>query len=103
MTHAVPLDAIADVVARWRAARCGAARLEATAAQAEKDIIAALGDADVGTVDGIPVVRRDTDHRQGFAFAAFRAEHPDLAERFVTRRHRTVLKIIPSYLNATVA
>ncbi|SEF34326.1 hypothetical protein SAMN05421837_107322 [Amycolatopsis pretoriensis] len=89
----VALDAIAPAVARWRAARCGAARLAATAAQAEKDIIAALGDADIGTVDGRPVVRRDVQERQGFAFGLFRTEHPELADRYITRRRRESLKM----------
>jgi hypothetical protein len=102
MTNAVPLDAIAPIVARWRAARCRAARLAATAAQAEKDIIAALGDAEIGTVDGLPVVRRDVEHRQGFAFAVFRDAHPELADRYVTRRRRESLKIVGDTAGANV-
>jgi len=93
MTNAVPLDAIASTVARWHAARDGAAKLHATAAQAERDILAALGDADVGTIAGHPVVRREVEERHGCAFAALRTEYPDLAERFATRWERITLKV----------
>ena len=94
MSGAVALDAIAATVTRWRNARCAAARQTAIAERAERDIIAALGDADTGTIDGEPVVRREVEHRQGFAISEFSTAHPDLVDRFVQHRRREHLKAV---------
>jgi hypothetical protein len=89
----VALDAMAPLVERWRAAKCSAARLAATVAAAERVIADALGDADTGTINGHIVVSREAVTRQGFRIAEFQAQHPDLADQFITRRRRESLKI----------
>lgn len=93
MTGTVALDAIAPLVERWRSAKCSVARLAATVAAAERVIAAALGDAETGTVNGHIVVRREEKDRQGFRIAEFQAQHPDLADQFITRYRRETLKI----------
>lgn len=90
----VPLDHVAALVARWRKARCEAKRLRGVAAAAEAELAAALGDADVGTLNGIPAVRRTTENRPRFDATRFRGAHPDLFDEFSYPHQRDEL-IIP--------
>jgi hypothetical protein len=92
MSGTVALDHLAELIEQWRLLRTRAARLKAAADQAERDILAALGDAEIGTVGGTPMVRREVEKRQTFAFGRFSAEHPDLVDQFVYERRREHLK-----------
>jgi hypothetical protein len=93
--HSVPLDHLAVVVARFQRARCDAGRLRAAAEQAEAELMAALGNADVGTVNGQVVVRRSAKDRPRFDATRFRAEHPDLFAAYSGPSPRDRLSIPP--------
>ncbi len=51
-------------------------------------------EADQGTVDGRPVVKRSVINTSRFATARFRAAHPDLAEEFTSTTSVTRLDVI---------
>jgi hypothetical protein len=54
---ATPLDALAADVRKWQRLKSDIGKLRATAADLEAKLIAALGDAEVGTVRGKEEVR----------------------------------------------
>lgn len=93
MTRRVPLDENADVVRRWRNQRRSLSRAKAALASTEAELLAALGDAEEGTLGGEPAVRRDVDTRPRIDVDRFREEFPDLYEQFKTQQKRTWLKL----------
>lgn len=88
----VSLDHAAGLVRRWRTAVDTAGRARATAVQAERELLDLLGDADVGTLDGTPAVRRDVEARDGIDLTRLREDHPELWEQYPATRTRTQLK-----------
>lgn len=93
--HAIKLDeAAADLVHRWRHMREAAGRARAAAEGFEQQLLKLLGSADMGTVDGAPVVYREVRVRPGIDLARLRLAHPELWTEYATQRART--RLVPS-------
>lgn len=92
MTRRVPLDAHAALVRRWRTQRESWGRAKAALEAAERELLAALGEADEGTLAGEPAVRREVQTRPGIDLDKLRADCPELVQRYRIQRSRTRLK-----------
>jgi hypothetical protein len=81
-----------DLVFQWREARAAISRARATEKRTERELLDLLGDAEVGTVNGHPVVCVETVSRPGIDLARLREEHPELWEQYPADRQRSRLK-----------
>lgn len=91
-SHAVTLDP--ELVRRWRETRAAAVQADADAESVEKQLLELLGSADVGTVDGKPVVYREVRVRAGIDLTRLRKARPELWTEYATQRSRT--RLVPS-------
>ncbi|WP_410662056.1 hypothetical protein [Amycolatopsis sp. lyj-84] len=58
----------------------------------EAELLALLGNNDVGTIDGEPVVVRDVEIRNGLDLPRLRQERPELWQQYPAKRRRERLK-----------
>ncbi|QWF78744.1 hypothetical protein HUW46_02142 [Amycolatopsis sp. CA-230715] len=90
--RSVPLDLHADLVRSWHDARATFGRARATVDRIEAELLALLGDADVGTLGGLPAVEREIEKRTGIDLPRLRRECPELVDQYRVLRRRPVLK-----------
>lgn len=76
------VDAVADWISAYRTAKDNAAKWAELADRARSHITEALGDAEVGVIDGKPVVRHAFVHKRRVNLPKMRDEHPELVEQF---------------------
>ncbi len=90
--RSVSLDAHTELLARWRRASSAAGRARANVDRVEAELLAVLGDAEIGTVDGLPAVVREIEERPGVDIPRLRRDHPDLWAKYTVTRRRPHLK-----------
>lgn len=92
--EAVALDDLTSWVDTYQAAQAKVKEFEQLAKVARKQIEARLGDAEVGTVAGQPVIRWSTVSSSRVDVTKLKAEYPDLADAVtvtnITRRFTLV-------------
>lgn len=91
-----PIDGLAVWIAAYREATDSAKKWTEIADRAKEQITKAIGDAEIGTVDGQPAARWSVVNSSRLDTKKLRAEHPDIAEQFTvpttTRRFTLVDK-----------
>lgn len=80
------------VVQRWRDARDLLGLAKAMAEQAEREVLALLDGAEIGTVRGEPAVRRETEMRTGIDLERLHSERPELWDQYPKARSRVRLR-----------
>ncbi|OXM69667.1 hypothetical protein [Amycolatopsis vastitatis] len=88
----VALDPHADLLQKWRRASSAAGRARAELDRIETELLILLGDADVGTLNGLPAVVREIEQRPGIDIPRLRRDHPDLWTQYQVTRSRPHLK-----------
>jgi predicted phage-related endonuclease len=78
----VPIDDLARWIDAYREASANADKWTELATRAREHITAALGDAEIGTVAGEPVVRHTIVHTRRLRTLKLRAEYPDICDAF---------------------
>ncbi|GAA0632479.1 hypothetical protein GCM10010174_61930 [Kutzneria viridogrisea] len=79
-----PVDSVADWIAAYRHAHANAEQWSELANRAKEKVTAALGDAEIGTIDGKPAVRYTIVHKRRLNTTKLREQHPDLVDAFTT-------------------
>lgn len=92
MSRRVSLDSCAELVRRWQRIRVNAARSYAALKATERELEQKMGDAEVGTVDGEPAVRKERETKPGVDLERLRVEKPELWETYPKRFQVTRLK-----------
>jgi predicted phage-related endonuclease len=90
---AVDVRSLSHVVDELRALRDARKRLDADIERDENLLKAALGTYTEGVIDGQVVVSWRPSTRHGLDTAALRADHPDLAERYVRATTSRTLRL----------
>lgn len=93
--HVIRLDEFADLVHHWQETRDTARRAKAAADSVERQLLAVVDDADIGTIGGEPVVHRLVERRPGLDLLRLRQARPELWDEFPAERHRVRLKAPP--------
>jgi hypothetical protein len=92
-----PLDEIATVVDNWRAARAKEAEWKRAKEELAAAILAVLGDAELGTIAGRPVVSYKRIKKTALSQKLLQRLHPDVfAECVETTESNTGLRLVES-------
>lgn len=93
--NTTPLDTIAAVVDNWRAARTKEAEWKKAKEELAAVILAALGDAETGTIDGQPILSHKRIKKTGLSQTLLKQLHPDVfAECLETKETSSGLRLI---------
>jgi putative phage-type endonuclease len=85
-------DLDGDLIDRWRAAKADEKAATETAKALANEVRAALGDTEVGTVAGTPVVTWKAQTKRGLDLDGIRANHPRIAAKYSTETVSRVLR-----------
>jgi len=89
------LDELAGVIANWRAAKTKAAEWKTAADELSAVIVTALGDAEIGTVDGKPIVSYKRFKKTALSQKLLKQLHPDVfAECTETTESSSGLRLV---------
>ena len=92
----VPLDPAKDrvqeLIQRWRTVSSAQGRAKSELDSIEAELDALLGDADVGTLNGEPVIERRAKKRPRLDVGRLRRDHPELADAYRSTDGNTELK-----------
>lgn len=89
----VDISELVDVVAEWRAAADARREAEAAEKAAKNRLLAEIADAELGTVDDVPVVSCRKQTRHDIDRERLRQDHPDLYREYETTTEFRVLRL----------
>lgn len=93
----VALDSLATTIAALRRVKARADKLDVERTRLEREIKAALGETERGTVDGVDVIHWTRTKRATVSVKLLKEKHPDVAEACtVTQEIRSLRLVEPA-------